>query len=123
MASSTRQIRINRRTVRRCVKDNGITGVNLEMCAINIVAALGLHPAYKRKTYEQLSKLVDKYEVVLVGGVLRLATKEEQGSKLAAKAAMQTRTKRTRKRTAAKRSGGHRSLQLRTTLPLSTELT
>lgn len=110
--------KVNRRTVRRCVRDNSITGVNMRACAINIVTVLGLHPVCSRSVLEQLTRLAKEDEIILNDAVLRLATEEERMQLAKNKQNLAIRAKRTKMRTAAKRYGGHRSLGLRTTRPM-----
>jgi len=107
--------------VRQTVKNEGITGATLEVCAINIVARLGLPSTYYRKAFEHVTRLVNKDEIVLLDAVLRLTTDEERKAMHEARTAMAIRARRTKMRTAAKRTGGHRSLELHTAYPLLAE--
>jgi len=93
-------------------------GTSLQMCAVNVTAALDLHPTCYRKVLEILTTLAREGYIILAGTQLRLTTEEERRAARETQAANERRTRKTRKRTATKRVGGFRSKQLRTTRPL-----
>jgi len=88
------------------------------VCAINVTAALDLHPTCYHKVLEILTTLTRGGYIILADAQLRLTTEEERRAAREDQAANERRTRNTRKRTATKRVGGFRSKRLRTTRPL-----
>lgn len=69
----------NRRNIYRLISDlQGVNGRSLREVAVQVVAALKLHPAATRKVEEILQVLLDEHRVVYRHCVLRLATDQER---------------------------------------------
>lgn len=119
--SSKSQKNINRRTVRRVVRGQHITGATLQRCAIDIAAALELHPTCTRKVEERLTALIRDGEVILDDAMLRMTSDKERRAARQNKGRSH-RNNRMQKRMGSKQLGGVRSLPLRTTRPFPVSL-
>lgn len=69
---------VNRKFIRRTVKEHEILGVNLQECAGEILKVHGLHSVYRRKTFEILLCLVDEGMMQLRNSELVICTREER---------------------------------------------
>lgn len=69
----------NRRNIYRLIGDlQGVNGRDLREVAVQVVAALKLHPTATRKVQEILQVLLDEHRAVYQHGVLRLSTEQER---------------------------------------------
>lgn len=101
---SSSRCKINAKTVRRTIKNEHITGVSLEVCAINIAQRLNLGPECKRKTLEMVKRLANNGEIIIDDANLRLTTDDERMAAKQDAYKLNRRMTRARARTRAVRS-------------------
>ena len=114
--------KINRRSVRQCIKHSTITGVDLKACAINVITELHLHPTSFRAAYEQICQLEQQGEIVLEDAMLRITTNQELESIMHERTKKVERKKRKKQRDLTKQRGGYRSNPVFTSMPLPASL-